>query len=317
MCLIAIAWGVSSEYPLVIAANRDEFYARPTAPLAWWTTASGQRILSGRDLKDGGTWMGFAPNGRFAMLTNVRNPAAQLPAQVRSRGELVVDWLSSSDDAAAWCAQRAMHEYAGFNLILGDWATQTCHYLTHIHEAMPSTSKNTAFLQLNRPLAQENTAQAAINSVVPSSTRVLQPGQIYGLSNAALDTPWPKALQLKKAVHRAVSKPMLQQSLQSLQSSLQEALQNKATADDALLPQTGVPIAQERALSAAFVRYPPHEPVYGTRSSLCVVVHQGQLHACETTHAHAPESTQDSAQGTTAAPWPGSTVSLSMHWPSH
>jgi uncharacterized protein with NRDE domain len=314
MCLIAMAWGASSEYPLVIAANRDEFYARPTAPVAWWTSASGQRILSGRDLKDGGTWMGFAPNGRFAMLTNVRNPAAQAPAQARSRGELVVDWLSSNDNAATWCAQRAVHDYAGFNLILGDWAAQTCHYLAHTHGAALNTTENTAFLQPNRPLAQEDNALAAINNIVSSTAQVLRPGQVYGLSNAALDTPWPKALQLKNAVQGAIRKPL---SAQALQSSLHEALQNTATADDALLPQTGVPIAQERALSAAFVRYPAHAPVYGTRSSLCVVVHRGQLHAYEITHAHAPNSTQGSAQDTKAAPWPDSAVSLSMHWPSH
>jgi uncharacterized protein with NRDE domain len=310
MCLIAMAWGVSAEYPLVIAANRDEFYARPTAPLAWWATASGQRILSGRDRRDGGTWMGFAPNGRFAMLTNVRNPAAQAPAQARSRGELVVDWLSSSDSADAWCAQRVVHAYAGFNLILGDWAAQTCHYLTHTHAAMPHGSENTAFLQSNRPLAQQNNARAATNSIVDDTVQALRPGQVYGLSNAALDTPWPKALQLKAALHQAMHKPL---SAQALQSSLHEALQNRATADDALLPQTGVSIAQERALSAAFVRYPPHAPVYGTRSSLCAVVHQGQLHAHETTHANTP----DSAHDTKAAPWPSSSVSLSMHWPAH
>jgi uncharacterized protein with NRDE domain len=314
MCLIAMAWGMNAEYPLVIAANRDEFYARPTAPLAWWTAASGQRILGGRDLKDGGTWIGFAPNGRFAMLTNVRNPAAPAPEkiseQARSRGELVVDWLSSSDSADAWCAQQVVQAYAGFNLILGDWAAQTCHYLTHTHAAMPNASENAAFLQSNRPLSQENNARAAINSIVPNAAQVLRTGQVYGLSNAALDTPWPKALQLKAALHQAMRKPL---SAQALQSSLHEALQNRATADDALLPQTGVSIAQERALSAAFVRYPEHAPVYGTRSSLCVVVHQGQLHAHETTHANTP----DSAQDTKAAPWPSSSVSLSMHWPAH
>jgi uncharacterized protein with NRDE domain len=298
MCLIAMAWGMNADYPLVIAANRDEFYARPTAPLAWWTAASGQRILGGRDLKDGGTWIGFAPNGRFAMLTNVRNPHAKVPEQARSRGELVVDWLSSRTTTNAWCAERVVHAYAGFNLILGDWAAQTCHYLTHTHAAAAHASENTAFSQENRPLAQENNAQAAINSVANNAAQVLRTGQVYGLSNAALDTPWPKALQLKEAVHGAMRRPL---SLQVLQSSLHEALQNKAIADDALLPQTGVPIAQERALSAAFVRYPEDAPVYGTRSSLCVVVHKGQLHVRETTHTDTQRFT--------------STASLSVPWP--
>jgi uncharacterized protein with NRDE domain len=90
MCLIAMAWGVSAQYPLVIASNRDEFYARPTAPLAEWTTPEGHTIYSGRDLRDGGTWLGFAQSGRFAMLTNVRNPAAPMPAAARSRGALVM-----------------------------------------------------------------------------------------------------------------------------------------------------------------------------------------------------------------------------------
>ncbi len=314
MCLIAMAWGVSAEYPLVIAANRDEFYARPTAPLAWWTTASGQRILSGRDLKDGGTWMGFAQSGRFAMLTNVRNPAAQAPVQARSRGELVVDWLSSNASAAAWCAQHAVHDYAGFNLILGDWAAQTCHYLTSTQAAMPNAPENTTFSQENSPLAQVNNAQAAINNVVTDTVQVLRSGQVYGVSNAALDTPWPKALQLKSALLEAMRRPL---SAGALQSSLHKALQNKATADDALLPQTGLPITQERALSAAFVRYPADAPVYGTRSSLSAVVHQGQLHLHETTYKTTHANTPDSVQDTKAAPWPGSTVSMSMDWPSH
>jgi uncharacterized protein with NRDE domain len=305
MCLIAMAWGMNADYPLVIAANRDEFYARPTAPLAWWTTASGQRILGGRDLKDGGTWMGFAPNGRFAMLTNVREPTAQAPAPARSRGELVVDWLGSRSSADAWCAQRVMHEYAGFNLILGDWVAQTCYYLTHYqaHRTAHSNASerevphNTAFSQRNRPLAQENNAQAATNNIANNHPQVLQSGQIWGLSNAALNTPWPKTQQLKAAVHQAVHNPA---SLERLQTGLAQALQDKLVASDAQLPHTGLPLAQERALSAAFVRYPADAPVYGTRSSLCVVAHQGQLHLLETTH----EAAQNSAQARATLPWP-------------
>jgi uncharacterized protein with NRDE domain len=278
MCLIAMAWGVSPDYPLVIASNRDEFYARPTAPLAHWTTDAGQRITSGRDLQSGGTWMGFAQSGRFAMLTNVRNPQAPVPDPARSRGELVVAWLASTLGVAAWMAQRDLSAYAGFNLIVGDWRAQQCHYISNQGNAF-----NGLLYDTNRPPAQQNIAQAATKNVAYPVVRSVPSGQIIGLSNAALNTPWPKTTQLVSTLDSALQTPY---TAAQLQAHLQLALQSDSPAEDALLPRTGVPLAQEKALSSIYVRYPSGAPVYGTRTSLCAVLTQEhRLHLTETTHA--------------------------------
>jgi uncharacterized protein with NRDE domain len=278
MCLIAMAWGVSPEYPLVIASNRDEFYARPTAALAHWTTDAGHRITSGRDLQSGGTWMGFAQSGRFAMLTNVRNPQAAVPDPARSRGELVVAWLASTLDAATWSAQHDLAAYAGFNLIVGDWQAQQCHYISNQGKAF-----NGLLSEPNRRLAQRNAAQAAINNVANPVVHSVPSGQIIGLSNAALNTPWPKTKQLVSTLQDALQTPY---TIAQLQAHLQLALQSDSPAEDAQLPRTGVPLEQEKALSSIYVSYPSEAPSYGTRTSLCAVLTQEHhLHLTETTHA--------------------------------
>jgi uncharacterized protein with NRDE domain len=329
MCLIAMAWGVNAQYPLVIASNRDEFYARPTAPLAEWTTESGHTVYSGLDLEGGGTWLGFAQNGRFAMLTNVRNPAAVVPVSAPSRGALVMDWLTSQHHAAPWWDGLHASRYAGFNLIIGDWVRQECHYVSNQHlTSLPVNSDK------NVPLDQWNIAQQAIHNVANKYPLRIQSGQIVGLSNAALNTPWPKTLHLVKALGDALSgtsrpgdtgfagpasavslsekghgqgdslaSPSPQHiSLPNLQEALQLALLNEEMASVDELPHTGVPPKQERALSSAFVRYPPEHPVYGTRTSMVAVLSaQRRLHLLETTHPVAQQA--------------GGEVSLSLDWP--
>lgn len=274
-----MAWGQSPQFPLVIAANRDEWYARPTAPLASWTTASGQTIVAGRDLQDGGTWMGFAPNGRFAMLTNVRNPASPPPYQPTSRGGLVVDWLSSTLLAGDWAAQCEMAKYAGFNLLLGDWAAQSCHYLTNQYID-------------NRPEVQLNTAQPATKNIAHSLV-TLSPGRGYTLSNAALDTPWPKTVKLDQAVQKALlacsagsaDSDTLERQENSLGETLQRALLDNTPASSEQLPRTGVSQELEKSLSSVFVRHPADNSSYGTRSSLCAVLgRDGKLKLTERSH---------------------------------
>jgi uncharacterized protein with NRDE domain len=273
MCLIAFAWGVHPDYPLVIAANRDEVYARPTAPLAQWTTQAGHTIVSGRDLKDGGTWMGFTPSGRFAMLTNVRNPHAALPASARSRGHLVVDWLSSALPARLWCAQRDLQAYAGFNLVLGDWAHRECYYLS------------------NQP--------GSYGLPDPANLRPLETGNIYGLSNAALDTPWPKTQWLVEQLKCSLATLDASAAPNMLEELLLRGLRHSELAPAAQLPQTGVGAELESALSSVFVRYPLDTPVYGTRSSLCAVAGKsGLLRLTETTHGE-----------------PDHTIHLTLDWP--
>lgn len=168
MCLIVFAWRPAHPQPLILAANRDEFYARPTLPLAQWEDAP--HIHAGRDLEAGGTWLGITANGRFAALTNIRDPGQ--PPGRRSRGELVAQFLSSSlpiDDYLREVAGRSA-EYGGFNLLVGDH--QELHFL---------------------------------NAVDPVPQR-LEAG-VYGVSNGGLDTPWPKLLKAKAALSDQLEKP--------------------------------------------------------------------------------------------------------------
>ncbi|GBU15003.1 hypothetical protein AwPolaro_03810 [Polaromonas sp.] len=237
MCLIAFAINASARWPLVIASNRDEFLARPTQPLAVWTSESGQRIVSGQDLRAGGTWLGATPAGRVAFVTNVRQ--AQTPAAARSRGELVTRWLASSLDGARFGAELAADSaaYGGFNLVFGDFQRQQWTWAS-------------------------NQSAAGCGW----QTQTLRPG-IYGLSNAQLDTPWPKTIELKRALTMALSTvpTNTDSGEQLLQRHLWAALAN---------PQRD-PEALEDALSSAFVSSPEH--AYGTRSSTLLLASAAQL----------------------------------------
>ncbi len=312
MCLIAMAWGMHPDYPLVIAANRDEWYARPTAPLAHWRAHSGHTIVSGRDLQGGGTWMGFSPSGRFAMLTNVRKALASAATTPPSRGQLVVNWLCSSATAHDWAAQQTPAAYEGFNLIVGDWASQSCHYLTNqaLHAShLPALQP---VYPSNQPVVQVFNAQAAIENIA-NSPQTLSAHNIIGLSNAALDTPWPKTLVLTAALRSALaqldSAQTRDRSEDGLLKQLQLALQDTTITPDGTLPRTGVPIDLERNLSSVFVRHPIDGTLaatYGTRTSLCALLHRdGLLRLQETTHS------ADNFAG--AAP---SSLELSLQWPA-
>ena len=239
MCLIAFAIGASKRWPLVIASNRDEFLDRPTLPLDWWKTACGQEIISGRDLRAGGTWLGMTPAGRVAFLTNVREAAPKVA--LFSRGELVTRWLESQSDASAFVTllEKDKHQYGGFNLVLGDVQQNAWTWMT------------------NRSL----------DSLSGWLSESLAPG-VYGLSNAALDT---KTLALKNALMASLRQEEITNSQgDSWQGPLWTALGNRARAPIHSLPTTGVPEAMEAALSSAFVDFPEHR--YGTRSSTVLVV---------------------------------------------
>lgn len=168
MCLILLAWRSHPDYPLVVAANRDEFFERPTAPAQFW--ADKPDILGGRDLSAGGTWMGITRDGRFAALTNFREPERQ-SADAPSRGRLVSDFLAGSMAAPDYLAslQPTAAAYNGFNLICGTMTLGLWHFS-------------------NRS----------------SPAQALAPG-IYGLSNHLLDTPWPKVAQGKSDLARALA----------------------------------------------------------------------------------------------------------------
>lgn len=252
MCLIAFALNVSPRWPLAIASNRDEAWDRPTLPLDIWTGGSGKQIVSGRDLRAGGTWLGTTAAGRVAFLTNVREGQASSRATApNSRGELVTRWLEGSLDAAGFMASTDATAYGGFNLVLGDWQTGNWTWLS------------------NRRL------QASGVVTLPDDGwkfRDLQPG-VYGLSNAALDTPWPKTVALKSAMESAMAATDTDTHVQAPNEDLLwKAMASRQLATSAELPATGMPPALEAALSSAFVDIP--ERAYGTRCSTLLLAHR-------------------------------------------
>ena len=159
MCLIAFAWRSHPRYRLVVAANRDEYFGRPAAPAGFWDDHS--NVLAGRDLEAGGTWLGITLGGRFAALTNYRNPADK-KIGAPSRGALVADFLTgrTSSQEYAQLVERRAADYNGFSLLVGDVASM--------------------FFFSNHG---ERTTRVA-------------PG-VHGLSNHLLDTPWPKVEKAK------------------------------------------------------------------------------------------------------------------------
>ncbi|MGZ7455974.1 NRDE family protein [Pseudomonas sp. Ma2-10] len=221
MCLIVFAWRPGHPQPLIVAANRDEFYARPSLPLAQWPEAP--HVHAGRDLEAGGTWLGVGANGRFAALTNIRDPH-QPPAR-KSRGELVARFLSgdrSINDYLSDVVARSL-EYAGFNLLIGD-TNELWHF--NARETEP----------------------------------VILPPGVYGLSNAGLDSPWPKLLKARAALEDVLDDPQPQ--------ALLALLSDQQTAPFAELPDTGVGLATETLLSSVFIA----SPTYGTRASTALIV---------------------------------------------
>ena len=255
MCLVAFAINASKRWPLVIASNRDEFFNRPTLPMAWWKSAAGHTILSGRDERAGGTWLGMTPGGRIAWLTNVRQ--ASTPPAPRSRGDLVVQWLEGDVDAARFMETTDPFAFGGFNLLLGD--VQKDHWTWLSNRTFdPTASGHNPYRALAKGW----------------SFRTLVPG-IYGLSNAALDTPWPKTRLLKASLNAAIAAADQVGDMAKLKAPLWQALASQSCATSDELPDTGLPIALERALSSAFVDDPGR--AYGTRCSTLLVASLADL----------------------------------------
>ena len=162
MCLIAFHWQPDAAQPLVMAANRDEFHARPTRALGWWDWPSGP--LAGRDEQAGGTWMAAARDGRFAAVTNYRDPRAE--SGQRSRGELPLAWLKAKAPIADF-GQRLYAErdrWGPFNLVFGD-------------------------------------TEAMWNVGTHAEPAPVAPG-VHALSNHLLDTPWPKSIRAVRQMER-------------------------------------------------------------------------------------------------------------------
>jgi uncharacterized protein with NRDE domain len=222
VCLIAFATGVGGNV-IVLAANRDEYHARQTAPASAWSDAP--LVFAGRDLVAGGTWLAVSRTGRLAAVTNVRGPVPE--RRERSRGNLCRDFVTGSTDAVRYgrrvIEQRA--HYADFNLLLHD----------------------------GRSLQYVNGVLDAPVGVAPG---------VHGLSNAALDVPWPKVVRATGALRAALEGPA-----DALVGALFAMLADRRDAPDEELPGTGFPVEVERDLAPIFIS----SAVYGTRASTVIV----------------------------------------------
>ncbi len=226
MCLVVVALDAHPRLALVVAANRDEYHARAAIPAHWGDTAPFAGILAGRDHLAGGTWLGVRRDGRWALVTNVRDGRRNDPT-APSRGGLVPALLNAAAAPATALPSLMLDadRYNGFNVLAGDAGSATW-------------ASNRA-----------------------SETRVLEPG-VHGLSNALLDTPWPKLTRTKDAVINWVA------SGSDDLAPIIDALADRTVAPDAALPATGVPLAWERMLSPPFIV----GENYGTRCSTVLTV---------------------------------------------
>ncbi|WP_114417541.1 NRDE family protein [Marinospirillum perlucidum] len=219
MCLLALAWKHHPDYPLLLAANRDEFHQRPARAAAFWSDYP--EIAGGRDLEAGGSWLVATREGRWAALTNIREPGAQPPAGGLSRGDLVVQAVRQPLETLAARLEERAADYAGFNLLWG-----------------------------NRDQAWY------LNNRSGDKAHQLEPG-IHLLSNARLNTPWPKTEKLGRSFTAWC------QDKNPRKENLFAKLGDSSPAPDEDLPQTGVGLELERFLSPIFIQ----GENYGTRAS--------------------------------------------------
>lgn len=242
MCLIALSWQSHPGHPLVVAANRDEFYGRPSLPARFWEDAP--HVLGGRDLQAGGTWLGLTRHGRFAALTNIREPGR--PAGRLSRGLLAAGFLNGQQSPMDYLADvaRQGQDYSGFNLLVADRDT----------------------------LGWYNNRDDEVTQLPPG---------IYGLSNASLDTPWPKVRRLTRRFRDSLQAEASADSLLAL-------LADHEPAADAELPDTGIGLPMERLLSSCFIR----SPQYGTRASTVVMISEQRARLMEQSFDHDGPSEQ-------------------------
>jgi uncharacterized protein with NRDE domain len=238
MCLILFGYHSHPRFRLVLAANRDEFYTRPTDPADFWEDAP--EVLAGRDRSAGGTWLGVTRGGRFAALTNIREPGRQQP-QAPSRGALVADYLRGSLPPGDYLhALRTEDErYNGFNLLAGD--------------------QSGLWYYSNR---------------ADRSPRRLEPG-LYGLSNALLNTPWPKVERGRRGLAAILTDPSGPHP-----ETLLDLLADRSIPPDQDLPDTGVGLERERLLAPLFI----DGETYGTRSSSVLLLGDERAELIERSH---------------------------------
>lgn len=223
MCLLVFGVDAHPEYELILVANRDEFFNRESLKAHLWQDPE---IVAGKDQRKGGTWLGIDGRGRLAAVTNFRNPAHSRPTET-SRGELPVEYLKSSMPAEDFLKSLSAkaHAYNGFNLLLKD-DDDVFHY----------------------------------SNISNQITRV--ESGIHGLSNALLNSSWPKVNRGKEKLREALAQNMLEEF------DLANLLYDEELAPDKDLPQTGVSPELEKQLSAMFIKIPG----YGTRCTTVIKI---------------------------------------------
>ena len=229
MCLIVFSYKTNPDFPFLLAGNRDEFFERPTQPAHKWKT--NPAIFAGKDKKAGGTWLGFTETGRFAALTNFRD-MNNLKENAPSRGEIVTNFLldnNSVETSLAMLKQRS-NLYNGFNLIAGTFDDKL-YYLSNYTEEIEE----------------------------------IKPG-IHAISNAYLNTPWPKTVRAKEEFENVIKTNNFRDQY------LFEILKNSTTYPIEMLPETGLSEDMEQAVSSAFIQ----TENYGTRSTSLVRVDSNQ-----------------------------------------
>jgi uncharacterized protein with NRDE domain len=231
MCIVLLDWQPESNTPLKVAANRDEFHARPAEAARWRGD-----IFCGLDLTAGGTWLGIHRNGRFAVVTNYREPITGRQRGERSRGLLPFAFLEGqqSPEQFSHTLAEEQHHYGAFNLLVGTVSTDT--------------TRASLWYLGNRGAAPQ----------------AVQPG-IHGLSNGLLDDPWPKVERAKQNLADAIAAGgNLQQLLQVVNDHYQPR--------DSELPDTGVGVELERLVAPVFIQ----SETYGTRASSAVILDREQ-----------------------------------------
>lgn len=218
MCIAYISIASDPDWPLFIAANRDEFHQRPTLPAHPWE--SNPDVIAGVDCQGQGTWLGLTRQGRFALLTNYRDATTATLDDAPSRGELVGSYLQSNTAVQDYIesVQQNAQSYNGYNLIVGD---------------------------------RESTWYSGNRTGSSTATKLI-PGR-YVLTNHLLDTPWPKAERLRAALDRF---PL--NDLSCSLNPVFTLLKDGTKADDHLLPETGLSLDKERLLSSPFIISPDY-----------------------------------------------------------
>lgn len=247
MCLTVLGWGTVPRFPLVLVANRDEFHRRPSASMDWWPQAE---VLAGRDLEAGGTWLGLQPHGRLGLLTNVREPGMTKDGRA-SRGHIIPLWLEPATTLQGLQTTLEQQDHNGYNLLALDLqqGVAMCLSNRHPHQA-------------------------------------LQQGW-HGLSNAALNTPWPKVERLKLGLQAKLAQAP-DGDIPSLMEELLTLLTDRHQPADDQLPRTGIPFDWERELGRIFISTPDGR--YGTRCSTVILVERLEGEAW---HLHALEQAWD------------------------